>query len=78
MQARLKDEYGVATRLEPLAYQVGRWLEGPAEEIARLSSTQSVLQTKDAQGKRVALFSSPFYLELYEERYPAITFKAVP
>jgi peptide subunit release factor RF-3 len=64
--------------LEPLAYQVGRWLEGPTEQIAGLSSSHSVLQTTDAQGRRVALFSSPFYLDLYEERYPAITFKAIP
>jgi peptide chain release factor 3 len=78
MQGRLKDEYGVATQLEPLAYQVGRWLEGPTEQIAGLSSSHSVLQTTDAQGRRVALFSSPFYLDLYEERYPAITFKAIP
>jgi peptide chain release factor 3 len=74
MQARLQNEYNVDTRLEHLEYRVARWLVGPKEQIAELPRTQSVLHTKDIHGNRITLFSSPFYLDLYKERYPDITF----
>jgi peptide chain release factor 3 len=77
MQARLQNEYNVNTRLEHLEYRVARWLVGPKDQIAELPRTQSVLHTKDIHGNRVTLFSSPFYLDLYIERYPDITFNKI-
>jgi peptide chain release factor 3 len=74
MQARLKNEYNVDTRIEHLEYRLARWLTGPEDKIAQLPRTQSVLHTKDIHGNRVALFSSPFYLDLYKERYSDISF----
>jgi peptide chain release factor 3 len=74
MQARLQDEYGVDTKLDPLPYQLARWLEGPAGQIAQLARSENVMHVQDGAGSRVVLFNSPFYLRLYEERYPAIAF----
>ena len=74
MQARLKNEYNVDTRLEHLEFRVARWLEGPEAQIEALPRSPSTLQAKDIHGNRVTLFSSPFYLDLYRDRYPDIAF----
>jgi peptide chain release factor 3 len=76
MQARLKNEYNVDTRLEHLEFQVARWLVDPKAQIESFHRSPSMLQTKDIHGNHVTLFSSPYYLDLYIERYPDIAFNS--
>lgn len=77
LQARLQDEYNVPTRLSPLPHQVIRWLEGPEEQINQLPRTQDLIHARDRSGRRVALFSTSFYVRLYEEKFPGITFRTM-
>ncbi|GBF94326.1 peptide chain release factor [Raphidocelis subcapitata] len=66
VQFRLKDEYGVDTTLDPLPFQIARWvLNGwPAVEAAgRLFNTQAV---RDAWGRPVLLFRNEFALQQVE------------
>lgn len=77
MQARLRDEYGVATQLQPLPFQLARWLEGPAEKIAQLPRSESLMHVRDGAGRRAVLISSPFLLNYYSEKYPGIRFESL-
>lgn len=77
MQARLQNEYGVTTTLEPLPFQVACWLEGPDEQIARLPRSESLMHAQDGAGKRVVLFSSSFHLNYYSEKFSNIRFETM-
>lgn len=74
MQARLRDEYGVTTELDPLPFPVARWPEGPAEQIAQLPRSESLMHVQDDTGRRVVLFSSPFHLNYYSQQFSDIRF----
>ncbi len=75
-QARLADEYNVQTRLEVLPHQVGRWVEGPAEQIERLPWRYGAIRTQDRAGRLVALFKSEHEFNFYREQYPELRFWA--
>jgi len=55
MQYRLKDEYGVETRLTPLPYQCSAWLIG---DLKTFKKTTSCLLVQDRSERPVVLFTS--------------------
>jgi peptide chain release factor 3 len=75
VQARLENEYGVHTVLEPLAFEVARWVSGPEESILRLPSRNDVVLARDVDENYVALFSSSFYVRYLGEQYPELRFE---
>jgi peptide chain release factor 3 len=74
VQARLEAEYGVATIVEPLTYKVARWIEGAPEAIERLPWGHGLLRTRDAEGRLVALFRSPFDLNYCLDKFPEVQY----
>ena len=78
VQARLETEYYVPTELEPLPYTMVRWIDGPETSIKSLPVRSDVLVARDSTEKFIFLFSSPFYLKFYSEKYPELTFKDEP
>ena len=74
VQARLEGEYGVKTRLEMLPHQLSRFVEGPADQIERLPWRYSMMQTRDVEGRLVALFSSQHEFNYYRDKFPDIQF----
>eukprot|EP00198_Chlamydomonas_reinhardtii_P012781 XP_001702118.1 peptide-chain release factor [Chlamydomonas reinhardtii] len=63
VQYRMKDEYGVDTTLEPLSYNVARWVAGGwgvLEGCGRLFNTTVM---KDVYGRPVLLFRNEFALQ---------------
>lgn len=77
VQARLVDEYGVQTKLEPLPHRLSRWVEGPDDVIAQLPWRYGVLRARDRDGRLVALFNSNHELAFYHEKYPDLVFRAM-
>ena len=75
VQARLEMEYSVPTELEPLPFALARWIEGPDTVIKSLPVRSEMLLARDAEEKLILLFSSPFYLKYYSEKFPELTFK---
>jgi peptide chain release factor 3 len=75
VQARMLDEYGVVTHLEPMPHQLSRWVNAQDDQIARLPWGENLLQAQDVDGRVVALFATPFYLRYYDEKYPDIHFE---
>jgi len=75
VQARLESEYNVPTRLEPLSYQMARWVHGPEDVVENLPTRHEVLFARDSRERLVALFGSPFYVNYYTEKFPALSFE---
>jgi peptide chain release factor 3 len=75
VQARMLDEYNVKTRVEMMPHQLSRWVEGPAGLIEELPWSENLLRTRDGEGKLVAVFSAPFYLTYYGDKYPGVRFE---
>ena len=77
VQYRLENEYGVATRLEPLEFSLARWvLEGwPAlEALGRLFNCKTV---RDAWDRPVLLFRNQWNLDQLQQDHPDLRLSAV-
>ncbi|MEO1389109.1 MAG: peptide chain release factor 3 [Cyanobacteria bacterium J06634_6] len=72
VQFRLKNEYNVDTRLEPIGYSVARWVTGgwPAiEKAGRIFNTATV---KDSYGRPVLLFKNEWNCRQTESDHPEL------
>jgi len=77
VQHRLASEYGVETRLEPMGYQVARWVKGgwPAlEEVGRIFNCKTV---QDAWLRPVLLFKNEWNLNQLKEDHPDMELNSV-
>ncbi|MCC6188834.1 MAG: peptide chain release factor 3 [Anaerolineales bacterium] len=74
VQARLEQEYGVPTVVEPLAYKLARWVTGEPEELERLPWGHGLLRARDGQDRLVALFRSAFDLNYCLEKFPNVSY----
>ena len=77
VQHRLASEYGVETRLEPMGYQVARWVKGgwPAlEEVGRIFNCKTV---QDAWLRPVLLFKNEWNLNQLKEDHPLMELNSV-
>ncbi|NEO01272.1 MAG: peptide chain release factor 3, partial [Moorea sp. SIO3I7] len=72
VQFRLRNEYGVETRLDMLPYSVARWVAGgwgALEKAGRLFNTVTV---KDNWGRPVLLFKNQWNLQQVAEDHPEL------
>jgi peptide chain release factor 3 len=70
VQYRLENEYGVETRLDPIPYNLARWVAGGwpvLEKVGRLFNTMVV---KDAWDRPVLLFKNEWNLQQVKEDHP--------
>lgn len=67
VQARLLQEYGVETTLEPLPYQVARWVEGGWDALEKAGRIFNCETVKDQWGRPVLLFRNQWGLEQLEK-----------
>ena len=77
VQHRLENEYGVETSLEPMGYQVARWVDGgwPAlEQIGRIFNCKTV---QDAWQRPVLLFKNTWNLNQLIEEHADLELSAV-
>jgi len=77
VQHRLASEYGVETRLDPMGYQVARWVKGgwPAvEEVGRIFNCKTV---QDAWLRPVLLFKNEWNLNQLKEDHPEMELNSV-
>ena len=77
VQYRLQAEYGVPTRLEPMEYQVARWVSDgwPALEIA--GRVFNSLTVQDSWSRPVLLFKNEWNLNQLLEDHPNLKLSAV-
>ena len=77
VQYRLQSEYGVETRLDPIAYSVARWVEegwGALEQVGRLFNTITV---KDSWERPVLLFKNEWNVQQVQGDHPDLKLSAV-
>ncbi len=77
VQHRLENEYGVSTLLEPLGFQVARWVEDGwqvLEEIGRIFNCKTV---QDPWSRPVLLFKNDWNLNQLKEDHPNLRLSAV-
>ena len=67
LQFRLRNEYRVETRLEPLPYECSAWLEG---DLNAFRAPSDALIVKDQRGRSVVLFRSQWSKQFTKERHP--------
>ena len=67
LQFRLKNEYRVETRLEPLSFECSAWLVG---DVKTFRPPSDALVVKDQQDRPVVLFRSPWSKNFAKERNP--------
>ncbi len=75
IEARMREEYGVACRVEKLSYVSARWVQ--ADPNTRLTLPNNVLSASDRTGRRVLLFPSEWDLQYCERENPGVQFLAV-
>jgi len=77
VQHRLVSEYGVETRLEPMGYQVARWVKGGwpgLDEVGRIFNCKTV---QDAWLRPVLLFKNEWNLNQLKEDHPEMELNSV-
>ncbi|MDX2065003.1 MAG: peptide chain release factor 3 [Fimbriimonadaceae bacterium] len=74
IQYRLESEYGVKTILEPMAYELMCWLEGDAEEIARVYWGTNAKPVQTRKGDTAVLIASEWHLGYLQDKNPTIRF----
>ena len=77
VQYRLENEYGVETRLEPLGFQVARWVKGgwsSLENVGRIFNCKTV---RDAWNRPVLLFKNEWNLNQLVEEHPKLELSTV-
>ena len=70
VQHRIEHEYGVETRLEPLGYQVARWVTGGWPELEKLGRIFNCKTVRDAWDRPVLLFKNEWNLNQLNQDHP--------
>lgn len=73
MQRRLKDEYNVESKLEPMGYLVARWVMGPGdpwEALDKCGRLFNVFYAKDRWDRPVCLFKNEWSLNTVMSDHP--------
>ena len=79
-QFRLQSEYGVESRLEPMAWTLARWI-GPATKPGAVDAVALPMQSarvKDEDGNEMILFPTPWSLQYLSEKHPEIELLRLP
>ena len=74
---RLKEEYGAEVRLEPLAYQIARWVSptnGKPLDFEKLQNACTGLIVLDIRERPVVLFEHDWSVRFAQERLPDVEF----
>ena len=70
VQFRMLNEYGVETQLEPLPYQLARWVAGGWEALEKVGRLYNTMTVKDNWDRPVLLFKNEWNLQQVKEDRP--------
>ena len=74
LQHRLMAEYSVKTTLDPLPFEVLRWLDGAPEEIDKIYFSDRMRKLEDQRGRPVVVIANEWSLNYAMEQYPNVKF----
>ena len=70
LERRLKSEYGVEVRRQPLPYTVIRWVTNNPEEldISKIRLTSDIMRVENMRGARALLFPNDYSMRFVQDR----------
>lgn len=68
---RMKNEYNVEVRMEPIGSKVARWIENEGD-VKETMAGQRAMLVKDRHDKFVFLFENEFAMRWFHDKYPDI------
>ncbi len=74
---RLENEYGVETILEPLGFELVRWVIGDPEEIREMGNRRGRARCEDRDGNVVMLFRNQWDLDFAVQDHPKVEFSSI-
>ncbi len=77
VQYRLESEYGVQSRLEPMSFQVARWVNGGWKTLENLGRVFNCKIVRDSWARPVLLFKNDWNLNQLLEDHPELSLSAV-
>ncbi|NJN32264.1 MAG: peptide chain release factor 3 [Synechococcales cyanobacterium RM1_1_8] len=77
VQFRLEHEYGVETRLEPMPYQVARWVEDGWEALEKIGRIFNTFTVKDSWNRPVLLFRNDWNVGQLQADHPELKLRAI-
>ncbi|APB33673.1 peptide chain release factor 3 [Gloeomargarita lithophora Alchichica-D10] len=77
VQFRLQSEYGAETILEPLPYNLARWVVGGWPALERVGRLFNTVVVKDGQERPVLLFKNTWNLHQVQEDHPDLELSPV-
>tara|TARA_Y100001968_G_scaffold333383_1_gene395875 strand:+ start:7412 stop:9079 length:1668 start_codon:yes stop_codon:yes gene_type:complete len=77
VQHRLENEYGVKTRLEPMEFQVARWVDGGWTVLDKIGRIFNCKIVQDSWLRPVLLFKNQWNLNQLIEDYPDLELSTV-
>ena len=77
VQHRLENEYGVPTLLEPMGFQVARWVQGGWPELEKLGRLFNCKVVQDCWYRPVLLFKNDWNLNQLKEDHPDLEVSSV-
>jgi peptide chain release factor 3 len=72
VQFRMQSEYGVETRLEPLAFSVARWVVGGWDALEKAGRLFNTVTVKDIWDRPVLLFRNEWNVNQLLEDHPSL------
>lgn len=76
VQFRLQNEYGVETTLEPLPYNLARWVAGGWQALEKAGRIFNTITVKDNWGRPVLLFRNEWNLQQVMADFPELKLNA--
>ncbi|MGL5939021.1 MAG: peptide chain release factor 3 [Waterburya sp.] len=77
VQFRLQNEYNVETTIEPLPYNVARWVHGGWEALEKAGRIFNAIAVKDNWGRPVLLFKNEWNLRQIEQDIPELKLNSI-
>ena len=72
LEYRLKSEYNVEIRLDPLPYEHIRWIENENYDVAKIVGTSDMKRIKDLKDRPLLLFVNAWSVNMVLDRNPGL------
>ncbi|MBQ7529648.1 peptide chain release factor 3 [bacterium] len=77
VEHRLKTDYGVEARFEPISFRLARWVVGKEEDLEKFEASRLAMRVSDGEDRLVCLFPSQWDLDYTVEKNPQLQFLSV-
>ncbi|MEZ5293708.1 MAG: peptide chain release factor 3 [Vicinamibacterales bacterium] len=78
VEARLKQEYGLECKIEPISYAAMRWVTADPQTLSDIENRSTgIMRAVDRHEQPVLLFETPWHLNYLQQQHPKLELKSV-